>query len=43
VLLETGATFLYLPTPQNDDGSTDLSIMEARAEQLGETLTNKEG
>ncbi|GAA0656298.1 UDP-glucose 6-dehydrogenase AglM [Salarchaeum japonicum] len=41
-VLDTDATFLCLPTPQNDDGSIDLSIMEAGAETLGETLTEKE-
>ncbi|MGB9960669.1 nucleotide sugar dehydrogenase, partial [Halobacterium sp. MBLA0001] len=41
-LLDTGATFLCLPTPQNDDGSIDLSIMEAGAAQLGETLADKD-
>ncbi|MEZ3172383.1 UDP-glucose 6-dehydrogenase AglM [Halorubrum sp. RMP-47] len=40
-ILETDVTFLCLPTPQNDDGSIDLSIMEAGAEQLGETLADK--
>ena len=37
-ILDTDATFLCLPTPQNDDGSIDLSIMEAGAVQLGKTL-----
>jgi len=41
-LLETDVTFLCLPTPQNDDGSIDLSIMEAAAEQLGGTLADKD-
>lgn len=31
-------TFLCLPTPQNDDGSIDLSIREAGAAQIGQTL-----
>ncbi|WP_372479557.1 UDP-glucose 6-dehydrogenase AglM [Halomicrobium sp. HM KBTZ05] len=35
---ETDATFLALPTPANDDGSNDLSIMEAGARSLGEVL-----
>ncbi|QGA82038.1 UDP-glucose 6-dehydrogenase AglM [Halomicrobium sp. LC1Hm] len=35
---ETDATFLALPTPANDDGSNDLSIMEAGARSLGEAL-----
>ncbi|VTT88162.1 UDP-glucose 6-dehydrogenase [Halorubrum sp. DM2] len=38
---DTEVTFLCLPTPQNDDGSIDLSIMEAGATQLGETLAEK--
>ncbi|ELY63472.1 UDP-glucose 6-dehydrogenase AglM [Natrinema versiforme] len=37
-VLETDVTFLCLPTPQNDDGSIDLSVMETGATQLGETL-----
>jgi len=36
---ETDATFLALPTPANDDGSNDLSIMEAGARSLGEALS----
>ena len=39
---DTEVTFLCLPTPQNDDGSIDLSIMEAGASQLGETLATKD-
>lgn len=35
---ETDVTFLCLPTPQNDDGSIDLSIMETGAAKLGTTL-----
>jgi len=38
VVPETDVTFLCLPTPQSADGSIDLSIMEAGAEQLGEAL-----
>ncbi|TKX71844.1 nucleotide sugar dehydrogenase [Halorubrum sp. GN11GM_10-3_MGM] len=41
-VLDTDVTFLCLPTPQNDDGSIDLSIMEAAAEQLGTTLAAKD-
>jgi len=37
-ILDTDATFLCLPTPQNDDGSIDLSIMESGATQLGQML-----
>ncbi len=40
--LDTDVTFLCLPTPQTDDGSIDLSIMEAGAEQLGRTLADKD-
>ncbi|QAU12213.1 UDP-glucose/GDP-mannose dehydrogenase family protein [Halorubrum sp. BOL3-1] len=40
-VLDTDVTFLCLPTPQNDDGSIDLSIMEAGAKQLGATLADK--
>jgi len=40
-VLDTDVTFLCLPTPQNDDGSIDLSIMEAGAKQLGATLATK--
>ncbi|RZH68191.1 UDP-glucose 6-dehydrogenase AglM [Natrinema altunense] len=35
---ETEVTFLCLPTPQTDDGSLDLAIMEAGAESLGRAL-----
>mgnify|MGYP000259316043 CR=1 FL=1 len=41
-LLNTDITFLCLPTPQNEDGSIDLSIMEAATEQAGETLSEKD-
>ncbi|MBP1985613.1 UDP-glucose 6-dehydrogenase AglM [Halolamina salifodinae] len=41
-VLDTDVTFLCLPTPQADDGSIDLSIMKAGAEQLGETLRKKQ-
>jgi UDPglucose 6-dehydrogenase len=41
-VLDTEVTFLCLPTPQAEDGSIDLSIMEAGAEQLGETLAAKD-
>jgi len=41
-LLDTEATFLCLPTPQNEDGSIDLSIMERGAAQLGDTLASKD-
>ncbi|TKX52651.1 UDP-glucose/GDP-mannose dehydrogenase family protein, partial [Halorubrum sp. SP3] len=41
-VLDTDITFLCLPTPQNEDGSIDLSIMEAAAEQLGMTLAAKD-
>jgi len=40
-VLDTDVTFLCLPTPQNDDGSIDLSIMETGATQLGATLAEK--
>ena len=40
-VLDTDVTFLCLPTPQADDGSIDLSILKASAEQLGETLQQK--
>jgi UDPglucose 6-dehydrogenase len=38
---ETEVTFVALPTPSRDDGSIDLSVVEAGAEQLGETLSEK--
>jgi len=41
-VLDTDVTFLCLPTPQNEDGSIDLSIMEAGAKQLGDTLAEKD-
>jgi UDPglucose 6-dehydrogenase len=40
---ETDTTFLALPTPANDDGSNDLSIMEAGARSLGEVLPSGGG
>ncbi|TKX41353.1 UDP-glucose 6-dehydrogenase AglM [Halorubrum sp. CGM4_25_10-8A] len=40
-VLDTDVTFLCLPTPQNDDSSIDLSVMEAGAAQLGQTLADK--
>ncbi|MDB9250757.1 UDP-glucose 6-dehydrogenase AglM [Halorubrum ezzemoulense] len=42
VVLDTDVTFLCLPTPQNDDRSIDLSVMETAAEQLGITLAAKD-
>ncbi|OLZ40163.1 UDP-glucose 6-dehydrogenase [Natrinema saccharevitans] len=39
---ETDVTFLCLPTPQSDDGSLDLAIMEAGAESLGRALASKD-
>ena len=41
-VLDTDVTFLCLPTPQRDDGSIDLSIMKAGAEQLGQTVAEKD-
>jgi UDPglucose 6-dehydrogenase len=41
-VLETDVTFLCLPTPQNADGSIDLSVMKAGATQLGEALARKD-
>ena len=40
---ETDLTLLCLPTPQNDDGSLDLAIMQAGAESLGDALAEKDG
>ena len=40
-LLDTEVTFLALPTPSNEDGSNDTSIIEAAAETLGATLATK--
>ena len=42
-VLETDVTFVALPTPSDDTGRIDLSVMEAGAEQLGETLAAKAG
>lgn len=42
-ILETDVTYLCLPTPSRNDGSIDLSVMEAAAETLGEILRGKEG
>ncbi|PHQ41370.1 UDP-glucose 6-dehydrogenase [Halorubrum sp. C191] len=40
---DTDLTFLALPTPANDDGSIDTSIIEAGAEALGDALRTKDG
>ena len=40
---DTDVTFLALPTPSNEDGSIDLSTMEAGARMLGEALASKGG
>jgi UDPglucose 6-dehydrogenase len=40
---DTDVTFLCLPTPQSEDGSLDLAIMQAGAESLGRALADKEG
>jgi UDPglucose 6-dehydrogenase len=40
---DTDLTFLALPTPANDDGSIDTSIIEAGAEALGDALEAKAG
>ena len=42
-VLDTELTMLCLPTPQNEDGSIDLSVMEGGARTLGETLREKSG
>lgn len=42
-ILDTDATFLALPTPSEDDGHIDLSIMEAGARSVGRTLADKDG
>jgi UDPglucose 6-dehydrogenase len=42
-ILDTDVTFLALPTPSNEDGSNDLSIMKAGAESVGEALATKDG
>jgi len=42
-VLDTDVTFLALLTPSRDDGSIDLSYMEAAAETLGETLAKGTG
>ena len=39
----TDLTVLALPTPSNDDGSIDLSAMEAGARSVGKALAGKEG
>ena len=38
---DTDVTFLALPTPSGDDGSIDLSAMEAGSESLGEVIREK--
>ena len=39
---DTEVTFLALPTPSREDGSIDLSIMEAGARSLGDALASKD-
>jgi UDPglucose 6-dehydrogenase len=39
---ESEVTFLALPTPSQDDGSIDLSMMKAGAESLGEAIREKD-
>ncbi|WP_394326152.1 nucleotide sugar dehydrogenase [Halobacterium sp. CBA1132] len=39
---ETDVTFLALPTPSEEDGRIDTSIMQAGAESLGEALAGKD-
>ncbi len=39
---DTDVTFLALPTPSNEDGSIDLSAMEAGARSVGEALAEKD-
>ncbi|MFC7058394.1 UDP-glucose 6-dehydrogenase AglM [Halovenus salina] len=39
---ETDLTLLALPTPSNDDGSIDSSILEAAAKSLGDALADKD-
>ena len=38
---ETAVTFLALPTPSNEDGSIDRSLIQAGADALGATLADK--
>jgi len=42
-IIQTDITFLCLPTPSRDDGSIDLSVMEAGAESVGQALSRKQG
>ena len=39
---DTDVTLLCLPTPQADDGSLDLAIMQAGSESLGRALAEKD-
>ncbi|QCJ45976.1 UDP-glucose 6-dehydrogenase AglM [Haloprofundus sp. MHR1] len=41
-ILDTDVTFLALPTPSDEDGQIDTSIIEAGARTLGETLAKKD-
>jgi len=41
-VLDTDLTFLTVQTPAREDGSIDLSVVLAAAEQLGETLAAKD-
>ncbi|MDY6764286.1 MAG: UDP-glucose 6-dehydrogenase AglM [Halobacteria archaeon] len=42
-VLNTDIIFLALPTPSNEDGGIDLSVMKDGAQSLGETLAEKDG
>ncbi|WP_254545788.1 UDP-glucose 6-dehydrogenase AglM [Halomarina pelagica] len=42
-LRDTDLTMVALPTPSREDGSIDLSIMEAGVRDIGEALAEKDG
>jgi UDPglucose 6-dehydrogenase len=43
VVRETDLTLVCLPTPSDDDGSVDTSIVEQGARSVGEALASKDG
>ncbi len=42
-LLDTDITFVAMQTPSREDGSIDLSVVEAGMRDVGETLAEKDG
>lgn len=41
-IINSGITFITVPTPQSDDGSSDLSFIRKAAEDIGSVLAGKD-